>query len=79
MKNNKFFIVYKRELNTYLIINSENHKIFWEMTVKKQREINKNNKYIKISNKMNNYLTFLLNISIFGLCPINNNNEFLKK
>lgn len=79
MKNNKFIILYKRELKTYLIINSKNHEIFWEMNVKKQRDINKNNKYIKLSKKMNNYLTFLLNISILGLCPINNNNEFLKK
>lgn len=79
MKNSKFFILYKKELKTYLIINSENHEIFWEMSVKKQKDINKNNKYIKISKKMNNYIIFLLNISIFGLCPINNNNEFLKK
>ena len=79
MKNSKFFILYKKELKTYLIINSENHEIFWEMSVKKQKDINKNNKYIKISKKMNNYLIFLLNISIFGLCPINNNKKKKKK
>jgi len=77
--NNKFFILYKINLNTYFIINSKNNKILWQVDLRKVKKINKNDKDIKISKNLDNYLNFLLNLSIFGLYPINNNFEFLKK
>lgn len=76
---NKFLISYKKNLNTYLIINSKTKKILWQVDLNKVRNINKNDKDIKISKNLDNYLNFLLNLSIFGLYPINNNFEFLKK
>ena len=76
---NKFLILYKKNLNTYLIINSKNNKILWQVDLRKVTNINKNDKDIKISKNLDNYLNFLLNLSIFGLYPINNNFEFLKK
>lgn len=73
MNNNKLFIIYKKKINAYLIIDS-NNKIIWQFNLEGQY-----NKSPRLSKKMNEYIFFLLNISIFGLCPINNYYEFLKK
>lgn len=75
MDNNKLFIIYKKKINSYLIIDS-NNKVIWQFNL--NNEYN-NNKNLKLSRKMNKYIFFLLNISIFGLCPINNYYEFKKK
>lgn len=77
MNNNKLFIIYKKEINAYLIIDS-NNKIIWQFNLKKQYD-NNYNKCPKLSKKIDKYIFFLLNISIFGLCPINNFYEFKKK
>lgn len=77
MNNNKLFIIYKKKINAYIIIDS-NNRIIWQFNLEGQYTIYYNKSH-KLSKKMNEYIFFLLNISIFGLCPINNYYEFFKK
>lgn len=77
MNNNKLFIIYKKKINAYIIIDS-NNRIIWQFNLEDQYTTYYN-KNPKLSKKMNEYIFFLLNISIFGLCPINNYYEFFKK
>ncbi len=70
--NNKLYIIYIKKTDTYLIMDS---KIIWQLNFNYYK---KNNKNLKLSNKMNKYLFFLISSSIFGICSINNSFEFYK-
>lgn len=80
MKNkNQFLLLYKKNLRCYLIVSQKNYKILWKINLDNFKVIDKNYKYVRVSKNLNDYFYILLNLSVFGLYPIQNDFEFFRK
>lgn len=74
--SDKILIKYKKDIKAYIITN-KNNIVLWQININKPI-ININNSK-KSSIKYNIYTSILIHLHIFGLCSINNDNEFTKK